>query len=263
MSNANFLRKAEVLANGDYDLYRKSLQTQIAFFRGGSVSMDNPFSTLKDAVNFHNQLLSEKPENFLECERLENARVQRVVRLKKRIRYMVENYDCCFVTLTFRDDVLVKTNADTRHRYVHRWLHDNFCCGVANVDFGAKNHREHYHAVVPVSRVQHDTWSYGALYGKSIPCGSRKDADKISCYVAKLVNHAIKETTCGCRTIYSGSFGDLSLPLERSKTRNKGISIKNGKSVYGWSANDVHVDADGFIVMSDEECARLEELFGL
>lgn len=259
MSKANFLRKAEVLANGDYAMYRKALQAQNAFFRyqGRVPSSDNPFSSAKEAVEYCNQKLRENRENHIECERLENARLQRVVRLKKRIRYMVESFECCFVTLTFRDDVLSSTSAESRHKYVNRWLRDNFSCGVANVDFGGKNGREHYHAIVPVSRVNHDTWSYGALYGKTIKCGSRKDADKLSCYVAKLVNHAIKETTCGCRTIYSGVFGDLSKPLERSETQNKAVSSFDAEIVPLASSEG----SEGFMEISAEDIARLEDMF--
>ena len=250
MAKPNYQRKAEVIANGDYQLYRYSMQAQYAFFRRKSLRKENPFKTVKDAIEYHNSKLQENPDNFKECERLDNARVQRVKRLRSRIRYMVENYECNFVTLTFSDETLNSTNADTRHRYVMRWLKDNFPCAVANVDYGAKNGREHYHAIVPVPKVNHETWQYGMLYGKTIPKGDKNNADKLSHYVAKLVNHAIKETTKGCRTIYSGVFGHVDLTVERTKTQNKEVLASQEENAQ-----------DNFMVLSDEDVTRLDDIF--
>lgn len=240
MSKPNYVRKAEVIANGDYDMYRYSMQAQVAFFRNKPLRKGNPFRSVKDAIEYHNAKIKENPENAKECERLDNARVHRVMRLKSKIRYMIDNFGCCFVTLTFSDATLQSTSPDTRHQYVRKWLKENFCCGVANVDFGEKNGREHYHAIVPVERVSPASWSYGLIYGKTIPKGDRVNADKLSHYTAKLVNHAIKETTKGCRTIYSGKFG---VPLD--------IPDKS-------SVETVKVDFDGFI---DADVDEIDKLF--
>ena len=74
---------------------------------------------------------------------------------------------------------------------------------VANVDYGAKNHREHYHAVVMCDNIDHKSWRYGAINFKRINYDADIDTiNKLSMYVAKLTNHAIKETCKRCYLIY-------------------------------------------------------------
>lgn len=74
---------------------------------------------------------------------------------------------------------------------------------VANIDFGKKNGREHYHAVVASGKVNYKLWDYGALNGEVIRNNVKVDEDgsisiesaqKIARYIAKLTNHAIKQT---------------------------------------------------------------------
>lgn len=269
MSKSNILRKAEVLKNGDYQAFRFTRQIINSEFRNIPVSQDNPFCSSTEALAYDSWKRANDSENWKECERLDHARIQRVARLRSKVGYMVRKSDCCFVTLTFTDEVLARTSADTRHRYVKRWLKSNFACGIANIDFGAKNGREHYHAIVPGARISHDSWKYGAVKGKTIKQADDSAVQKVACYTAKLVNHAIKETTKGCRSIYSGKFGmptpkdhvpkhfDDVLLLERAKRINSALEDKD-KEIF---ADSQKTHSERYMELSDADVAALDALF--
>lgn len=131
---------------------------------------------------------------------------QRKLTLKNRISNLLECGNCFFLTLTFTDNVLANTTAETRRRYVARQLKQHFPLGyVANIDFGAENGREHYHAVVvsDTDRISNSNgliWSYGALNFKAI---HTPNAQALAKYISKLSNHAIKETTRRSALLYS------------------------------------------------------------
>lgn len=103
-----------------------------------------------------------------------------------------------FVTLTFRDEVLEKTSDRTRHRYVSKFLNDNTLDYVANVDYGSKTNREHYHAVVALDGEKTALeWAYGFASYKPCRMSTIKNAKgncKIAKYLTKMSNHATKLT---------------------------------------------------------------------
>lgn len=120
---------------------------------------------------------------------------------KYRTRKYIEsifnhNRDVRFVTFTFTDEVLAKTNEKTRHKYVQRFLEEHCMDYIANVDYGSKNGREHYHAVVGDS-IRLSEWPYGRVDFRK---AGQRDADKlrVSKYINKLSNHAGKETAGKC-----------------------------------------------------------------
>lgn len=142
------------------------------------------------------------------CKQLFNSRRQRVLRLKKRLFDIINNYDCLFLTLTFRDKVLSSTCEKTRRRYITRWL-KSLCVpfAVANIDFGDKEknpnskEREHYHAIVQSKNIDLSSYSYGIINAERIRnCNS--STVKISKYINKLSYHAYKNSTGQCRLIY-------------------------------------------------------------
>lgn len=136
-----------------------------------------------------------------EAEKVQQANFKRVQRLKRRITYMLENGSCQFLTLTFTDDVLSKTSEDTRRQYVRRFLSSFSNEFVANVDYGKKNGREHYHALIMTDkRINYTDWKGGNCDGIRV---YNSNTDAIAKYISKLTNHAIKETTKQCRIIYS------------------------------------------------------------
>ena len=142
---------------------------------------------------------------FKECFKINQASYKRTHRLKERIESMLVNGQCLFLTLTFNDETLANTTSKERRVAVSRYLKSFNCKYVANIDFGAKNHREHYHAVINCDRVDYSLWNkYGNINGEKIRNKDIKsDKTKLAKYICKLSNHAIKETTNRSSLIYS------------------------------------------------------------
>ena len=177
-------------------------------------------------------LLEQDEKAYLEAEKLNKARYKRVTRLKSRISSMLRTSPTVvFLTLTFTDKVLQNTTEETRRKYVRRFLSERSENYVANIDFGAQNHREHYHAVIDC-KVPTSEWQFGHALAEIVQAPEDKkrvpkrylnlseeeqkrlvkqDHEKrLSKYIAKLTNHAIKETTRRSAIIYSS-------PKNRSK----------------------------------------------
>ena len=140
-------------------------------------------------------------EDWEEAHRINKASYARAKRLKARISSMLNSGDCLFLTLTFTDETLGNTTEDTRRQAVRRYLKSFGVPYVANIDYGKKNGREHYHAVIQTDHVDYSAYTYGAINGEKIH--SAEDYVKLSKYVAKLTNHAIKQTNKRQVIIYS------------------------------------------------------------
>lgn len=142
-------------------------------------------------------------ELWLEAKRVNGARYARNTRLWKRIYSMLCKGQCIFLTLTFTDYDLSHSTFDDRRRWVRRYLKSQSDYYIANIDFGEKNGREHYHAVILADKVSYSEWNskHGNINGKIIHCGV-EDAKRLSKYVSKLTNHAIKDTAKSFRVIY-------------------------------------------------------------
>lgn len=142
---------------------------------------------------------------YNEIAKIDNASCHRATRLRKRIESMLLNGECLFLTLTFNDETLNNTSVDTRRQYVRKYLKQFNCPYVANIDFGKENGREHYHAVINTSRIELKDWRiYGNINVERVR-NNRIELSKtrLSKYISKLSNHAIKETTRRCCLIYS------------------------------------------------------------
>lgn len=138
----------------------------------------------------------DREQSQREAQRLINARRASKHRVNRYIVNMAQCYDQLhFVTLTFTDEVLSKTSAVTRHRYVTRWLKANTRDYIGNVDYGKQNGREHYHAVVSFKRTPEGfEWPYGFQNVKKVGSISPENRQKqqLSGYLLKLSNHAGK-----------------------------------------------------------------------
>lgn len=130
---------------------------------------------------------------LMESYRILNAKYHRLKRLKNRVESII-SYRSFFLTITFTDKVLKKTNSKTRRLYVTRFLKKLSSNYVANIDYGLKKGREHYHAIVMCNDIDYKLWAYGNLDFKLIDLQD-DTSDRLSKYVSKLVHHAIKETT--------------------------------------------------------------------
>ena len=168
------------------------------FIAKNDIELDNAFNEeaffLQDGVKQYYEI----------AEKLNKAKYERVKRLKKRIKKML-TCDCLFLTLTFSDKKidLKTTKRETRRKYVQRFLNDLKTNYVANIDFGEKNGREHYHALVMASDIDLTKWIYGAINVKHVITKDDHTNTRIAKYIAKLTNHAIKESVGNSRLLYS------------------------------------------------------------
>lgn len=142
---------------------------------------------------------------LLECKRIDNANIHRVLRLKERIKNMLNKGQCIFITLTFNDTTLSNTTDKERRVAVVRYLKGFNSEYIANVDYGANNHREHYHALILADKINYKKWNkYGNINGRKVRLRDIDiDKTKLAKYISKLTNHAIKETTKRSALIYS------------------------------------------------------------
>lgn len=134
-----------------------------------------------------------------------NAKVRRIgTRLKSMFNVDKYNdgYKLLFLTLTFTDDILQSTSQQTRRRYVARYLKSlqNNIDYTANIDFGDKNEREHYHAnVLSYGNIDFTGWKYGIINCQTIHIQNEKALSK---YLCKFKFHATKDSTSNQRIIY-------------------------------------------------------------
>lgn len=171
-------------------------------------------------------LLKQDERAYIEAEKLNKARYKRVKRLKDRISSMLRNCSTVvFLTLTFSPKTLDTTSAESRRKYVTTFLSEYSDNYVANIDFGKKNNREHYHAVIDC-KVPTSNWQFGHALAEIVQAPqdlkrkvpkryqslsdeeqktlmTRDHENRLSKYIAKLTNHAIKETTKRSAIIYS------------------------------------------------------------
>lgn len=143
--------------------------------------------------------------NHFDCAvRINESKQRKACRVKKKIADLVINCNAVFITLTFNDKTLAKTDTEKRRRLVQRYLKSNCKEYVANIDFGALNGREHYHAVVS-NDINFEPWyKYGVINAERVR--PYEDSNKrLARYITKLTNHALKVGAIAPRLIYSRS----------------------------------------------------------
>lgn len=153
-------------------------------------------------------------KDIQEARKINKASFYRVRRLKNRVADMLTKGHCIFATFNFTDDVLNNTNEETRRKYVRRYLKHFNCDYVANIDFGSDKEykdrkgnirkatsREHYHALICIDKMPLE-WPHGYQFLEHVRLKDKCDI-KLSKYISKLTNHAIKETTRRSCLIYS------------------------------------------------------------
>ena len=139
------------------------------------------------------------------ASQLNHNQYERKIYLKNRIGQFFMTKKCYFLTLTFNNHTLENTTHETRRRYVTRFLKSQSTDYVANIDFGKKNEREHYHAITTEIANFKDWEKYGFISVKSCR-NTENDLERVAKYINKLTNHALKETTRQNRIIYSKGF---------------------------------------------------------
>lgn len=162
-------------------------------------------------INYSYEKLIKEKEAFIKrygfttfkvASNVNHASYKRIARLKERIREAVESGLAWFITITFNPETLSNTNEKTRRLYITRWLKGLSPFYVANIDYGKTKGREHYHAVITSDQRPPKTWKYGFIDILKVKT-TDNDTTRISKYISKLTNHAIKHTTKSKRIIYS------------------------------------------------------------
>ena len=196
-----------------------SLNSTIDFSYKAKLLKDNvPLYLTQACFNEKQEILRDLPVNtsfrdylsdefgfcaMLEAYRLNDSYKHRILRLRKKIlNVIMQSHNIFFLTFTFKNSVLKSTDSYTRRRYVQRWLKSNCYDYVGNIDFGEKNHREHYHALVSIDRVDTHSWLInGAMNFEQVYLDKNID-EKMAKYINKFMYHAIKETTKRQHLIY-------------------------------------------------------------
>ena len=205
----NYELKAKVLNNGMVEAQRKlsltyfkQYQEEVALYENGEIIEQwKPLN--ENEIQVYKMMANAFPEEWKEAYRVNDASYHRTKRLKTKIKAMITSGSCIFLTLTFTDKVLDSTSQETRKRYIKRALKTMSDTYIANIDYGKKNEREHYHAIVLASKVSQDQWKYGNLDYERVRVEQEDSPVKIAKYITKLTNHAIKETVKQNRLIYS------------------------------------------------------------
>lgn len=164
----------------------------------GVVFCNMPSSTWLDMIRPY-----KNGYNMIDCaDRLIESKYRKQKKVRDKIAHLVLCDSAIFITLTFKDSVLSKTSAETRRRYVARYLKQNCKEYVANIDFGALNGREHYHAVVSKDIDFNEWYKLGAINAERVR-PLENSTKRISRYISKLTNHALKVGCVAPRLIYS------------------------------------------------------------
>ena len=200
---SSLIDKSRVLSNGVVYLaqqWRKEYHIAYGIYKKDDYK-DN--STIKELEALFNEYKAFYGEQWKVAFQVINNKYRRTKKLRRKIEPIVLSNEGQFITMTFRDDVLDTTSEATRRTYVMRYLKSvspKFY--VANIDYGKKKSREHYHAVIK-GHIDYKPWrKYGSINSKLIRA-TDKDNEKISKYITKLTNHAIKKTTKQPKLIYS------------------------------------------------------------
>ena len=144
-------------------------------------------------------------EVYTMAKNVSRSTYERYKRVFLKTSQMVLSGKAVFLTLTFTDEVLSKTSPETRRRYVSRALKAFSEVYVANVDYGAKKMREHYHAIVLFGGdgfKEVFQWPYGFFDAERVRT-SEGDSKATSKYITKLSRHSMKDTGRAVRLIYS------------------------------------------------------------
>lgn len=154
-------------------------------------------------------LLKYYPDIFLEIRDIQfmrqylNNHYKRNNRLKIRIERLLKYDKPIFGTLTFNDSTLENTTEEQRHRIVKDFLGSNCLEYVANIDYGKKREREHYHFISD-SKIDPKKWiSKGLGACKFVFIRENSLPLRLAKYLNKFINHSIKKTTKNHKIIYS------------------------------------------------------------
>ncbi len=156
-------------------------------------------------------------------EKLLNARIQKVGRIKKRLLYLLIRYKYIwFCTFTFNNNYIDKCER-TKRDLIKSVINTHDFKYILNIDYGKNTQRQHFHCII-ASNIDMDVNQYMQCfytggYSLSIQCKKGlDDLTRLTKYIDKLVNHCIKATTNRQRLVYNFKGYDNFCPDSRTKT---------------------------------------------
>lgn len=190
----------DILNTGIYHIYKRFRYLQWLYYEDTSIENKKWRIQITLDYDFFRSIVDSIDIKLIQkCEKLFNAHRRKSQRLRARIDNLLSK-DSIFLTLTFKDDVLNNTNTLTRRKYISRFLKTFNVPYIANIDFGALNEREHYHAILQLDNINLTSYDYGFIYAERI---YNKNSLSLAKYINKLTNHALKESAGEDRLIYS------------------------------------------------------------
>ena len=169
-------------------------------------------------------------------EKLLNARIQKVGRIKKRLLYLLIRYKYIwFCTFTFSDKYINKSER-TKRDLIKSVLNTHDFKYILNIDYGKNTQRQHFHCIIATD-VDMDLNQFFQVYyngGFSLSIQCKKGLDdlkRLTKYIDKLVNHCIKATTNRQRLVYNFKGYDMFCPDSRTKSIQYNLELEFFKNV--------------------------------
>ena len=154
-------------------------------------------------VSLYEKLLEEgfALEDIFLAEKMNRSWNAKTYRIKKKLfdmqfLAMMCNFNYLFVTFTFKPETLENNKPETLKTYVRRYLKEHSIKYLANVDYGAKNGRIHFHACcICEKNLPLNEWhKYGAIKIEHVRV-LKNNEKMLAKYINKLSLHAVKDTT--------------------------------------------------------------------
>ena len=182
---------------------------------------------------------------------------------KKTLEY-ITNYKAVFLTITFNDDAFKNLKDTMRIRKVREYLKKECALYIANVDYGKKGNREHFHALaIATTYTEQDlthykdknelmkyknhinlkAWKYGTINAERIIIKKGDEENTAE----RLTEHYFKETTIKDnvkKLIYSKGERPIKDQIARTRQymKDNGIFTKDQKSQYNELSNHIRAD---------------------
>lgn len=155
-------------------------------------------------------------------EKLLNARIQKVGRIKKRLLYLLIRHKYIwFCTFTFDNNYINKCER-TKRDLIKKYLNTHDFKYILNIDYGKQTQRQHFHCILATDMdIDINQYFQGNYPCHSLSIQCKKgldDLQRLTKYIDKLVNHCIKSTTNRQRLVYNFKGYDQFCPTSHDKT---------------------------------------------
>lgn len=166
-----------------------------SFYSKRDILIDEIKISNREAAKLYFDYLMPRIDDFHDIIKENKKNEARYYRLKSRVADILEN-EAYFITLTLRDEYLDSKSkkylkSETLRKYVKNCLKKcsyNYC---ANIDYAPMTNRIHFHALCNLFDMP--SWKYGFIDVKKVRLNhNQSDINRLSKYISKLTNHAIK-----------------------------------------------------------------------